>query len=107
MINMTLYKRRPSQPLKWLVALMVFALTMGLTFSDVYGHGDNPSVGVDNSDNPGQRVDDETTDLSTGDAANKDGRASPTAVPEPTTLILLAGGLSALYIARRRRQHKS
>ena len=92
---MTVYKRKPSQPLKWLVAMIVFALAMGVTFSDVYGLDGTVTIGADNSDqgladgNPSPNGDD--TDGST------------TAIPEPTTLLLLAGGLSALYVIRRRK----
>jgi len=75
--------------------MIVFALAMGVTFSDVYGLDGTVTIGADNSDqgladgNPSPNGDD--TDGST------------TAIPEPTTLLLLAGGLSALYVIRRRK----
>ena len=95
---MTVYKRKPSQPLKWLVALIVFTLAMGVTFSDVYGLDGTVTIGADNVDNSDQG-------LADGNPSPSDDSTDrpTTAIPEPTTLILLAGGLSALYIARRRK----
>jgi len=100
---MTLYKSRPSQPLKWAVALIIFIMAMCITFSDVYGTpgnaGDNGTVTQDGSsaDNSGG---------SNGNLGTGDDDPSPVAVPEPSTLLLLAGGLSALYVVRRLRKQK-
>lgn len=80
------YRRPEGQTLKWLLALIVFILVMTMTFDEVFG-GD-PSGRIDN-----------------GASATQGGdEAAPSAVPEPTTLILLGGGLGALYLARRRRK---
>jgi len=99
---MTLYKSRPSQPLKWAVALIIFIMAMCITFSDVYGtpgnDGNNVTVTTDGStDNSGG---------SSGDLGTSNDDPSPVAVPEPSTLLLLAGGLSALYVVRRLRKQK-
>ena len=91
---MTLYKRKPSQPLKWLVAVIVFGLTMGITFSDVYGLDGTATIGGGDDryvEPPGP-----TGDLSTGDDGTGNVDVVPQPVPEPTTLLLLAGGLSAM-----------
>jgi hypothetical protein len=80
------YRRPEGQTLKWLLALIVFILVMTMTFDEVFG-GD-PSDGTDKGAAVTQSSD----------------KAAPSAVPEPTTLVLLGGGLSALYLARRRRK---
>jgi len=100
---MTLYKSRPSQPLKWVVALIIFIMAMCITFSDVYGTpgngGNDVTVTKDggSSDNSGG---------SGGNLGTSNDDPSPVAVPEPSTLLLLAGGLSALYVVRRLRKQK-
>ncbi len=84
---MTVYKRNSTQPLKWLLGIVVFVLAMTVTFTDVYGT-ETVGAGSDNT--------------SVG-AGNQSADTCPEPVPEPTTLILLGSGLSAMYLARRRR----
>ena len=86
---MTLYKHKQSQPLKWLVAIIVFMLAMTITFDSVYG-GDNYT---DGTTHPNSDI---------GNDGSRDSDSTPMPVPEPTTLLLIAGGLSAMYLARRR-----
>ena len=76
---MTVYRQKHSQPLKWLVALIVFCIALGITFSDVHG-----SDGIDYGSGDDGKFED-----------------TPTPVPEPTTLLLMAGGLGALRAVRR------
>jgi hypothetical protein len=87
---MTVYKRKSTQPLKWLLGLVVFILAMTLTFADVYGNETVVGGAADNN-----------TTVSSQD--NGSTQCPPKPVPEPTTLILLGGGLSAMYLARRKR----
>ena len=105
---MTVYRSRASQPLKWIIALMVFALVMGVTFSDVYGmgrdHGGKPGDNHQHGDHHGGNPHNGGGDNGGGSGGNDN--PSPTATPEPGTLVLLAGGLSALYVARRMKKDK-
>jgi hypothetical protein len=103
---MRLYKRKTGQPLKWLVAAIVFALAMGVTFTDVYGGGTDGSLGTNSNPGGVEPADNGNGNISTGNDEPIGGGGNPTAIPEPTTLILLAGGLSALYVARRRKSHR-
>ncbi len=34
---MTIYKRQAKQPFRWIVALIIFMLILGVTFDKVYG----------------------------------------------------------------------
>lgn len=99
---MTVYQDKRSRPLKWLVALIVFLLAMGITFSDVYG-ADPVTTG--SSTVQGSQPDQgppPSGDLSTNNnGPNTDNPDTPMPIPEPTTLLLLAGGLGAMYAVRR------
>ncbi len=86
---MTVYKRNSTQPLKWLLGIVVFVLAMTITFADVYG---NETVGAGGANS-----------AYTDSDAGADAACPPEPVPEPTTLILIGSGLSAMYLARRRR----
>ena len=98
---MNLYMRRSSQPLKWVVALLVFIVAMCFTMTDVYGNPPDGRIGGGNADQPTDGANGPNGSLATDD--NPD---ATTAVPEPATLVLLAGGLGALYAARRLRKEK-
>ena len=86
--------------LKWLVAIVVFVLAMTIAWADVYGTptgqtGDNHQITqIDNSNSA-------KAPANQGVTGDDD---SPTTIPEPTTWILLGGGLSALYVIRLRRR---
>ena len=80
-----IHRRRSGQTFKWLVAFILFLLAMTITFDDVCGSDSdniNPSC-VDSSPSVVEQP--------------------ASVIPETASLILLGGGLSALYVARRRR----
>lgn len=80
-------QHRTEQPLKYLIALILFCLVLGWAFSDVYG------------DNVGQN---HKTEFSSG-GENRVGATNraPSAVPEPTTLALMALGVGSLAVYRK------
>ena len=105
---MTIYTKKRSQPFKWLFALLVFLAVMCFTLSDVYGiqinstkpgAGDKSGTAEDQSLAGGQEID--KTQENPGEIP----AGSTLPVPEPMTLILVAGGLTAMYTARKLR-HK-
>lgn len=80
-------QHRTEQPLKYLIALILFCLVLGWAFTDVYGS------------NLGQ---DHNTDISSGGENRVGGtNRAPSAVPEPTTLALLALGMGGLAAYRK------
>lgn len=93
---MTVYQKNDHASAKWLVALIVFLLALGITFTDVYGTPGNGN-GTGNHDNNGQQ------NLKPNNPNTPD-NPPPTAIPEPTTLLLLGGGLGAMYAIRRWRK---
>ncbi|MBU0984997.1 MAG: PEP-CTERM sorting domain-containing protein [candidate division Zixibacteria bacterium] len=99
---MTVYTRRKAQPLKWLLALIIFVLAMTITFDGVYG---NERTGASGNDGTyqGAASDDIRSNGTSHQPTRSDDQNPPTAIPEPTTLLLLAGGIGAMYVARRRR----
>lgn len=101
---MKVYTRRSSQPLKWIVAIVVFLLAMGVTFDDVYGEDPGtPDQGTVRNENS---YDDRATQSTDGDLepVNGDDPSTPQPIPEPTTIILLGSGIGAMYAVRRWRR---
>lgn len=84
---MKVYQSRSHQPIKWAIALLVFIVAMCVTFTDVNGNPPDERIGGSSG--------------SDGSLATNNDPDASTAVPEPGTLILLGGGLGALYVARR------
>lgn len=99
---MTTQTRERLRSLKWLVAVIVFILALTITWSDVHG---TPTSGADRKHQTSQ-IDDQSTAKSP--AVNSEGVSGendpPASIPEPATLVLLGGGLSAMYLMRRKRR---
>ncbi|HOP06032.1 MAG TPA: PEP-CTERM sorting domain-containing protein [candidate division Zixibacteria bacterium] len=111
---MTVYTKKETHPLKWLVALIIFILVMTVTFDDVYGVGVPSSAGTNVSltqqHHPQSHVKelngqknvldsrDQTYDVTNGG----DGDDAVEVVPEPSTILLLLAGLGAAHVAMRK-----
>ena len=100
---MTLYKHKNTQPLRWLVAIVLFILAMTITFDDVHGFWVTPSNGDGTT-----TVEAAPTGMQPSPAVNETpvpehGENTPPEVPEPATLILLGSGLAAMHLLRKRK----
>lgn len=90
---MTYYRRRPSQPLKWLLALIIFALALGFTLDSVEG-STIPEAGIDSTAAIGQHASVPAAD------ACLDNNVFPAS--EKATLLIIAGGLGTMYGLRKK-----
>jgi len=108
---MILYKRHERHPIKWLLALIIFVLVLTVTYSDVFGLNLRPNIprDWDSSSNLSSQSFQPSYGLNTyaypdsriGSGSTED--PFPPNVTEPTTLILLASGLGALHLMRRKK----
>lgn len=94
---MKIYKTEPKSRLKWLVALVLFAMAMTFTTAEVYGFPNSwRSNNNGNQNNGGKnRREHDRNNPNGGD------NDTPSQVPEPTTLILLGSGLVAAYVVKK------
>ena len=104
---MKVYERKAGSPFKWIFAGILFVLAMTFTMADVYGFnypyqsGQKPAI----TQPAEQHHDNGSLDGTDGCPPND----NPGEVPEPTTLLLVAGGLglAALSMNRKNRQLES
>jgi hypothetical protein len=107
---MMVYRKKSTQPLKWIVALVIFAVVLGFTLDE-----------VDGFNIPGQSKDSTQQDVNaappggsnqSSQSVSRETRVDPpetnspediSSVPEPGTLLLIASGLGAMYLMRRRK----
>ncbi len=109
---MRIYRRKESHPMKWVIASIIFILVMTVTWDEVEGI----TIPTNNSTSTTQRVN-STNDVNSNTPAltldqivmnNRNSGADnktasvPTSIPEPGTLVLLAGGITAFQLMRRR-----
>ena len=109
---MVLYKKKPSQVLRYIFGAVLFILGLTLAFADVYGVQMPYSQTSANSYNDyvARESQKETTtdttivigtDFHDTETGNTD--TIPTSVPEPTTIILLASGLGILRMTHKKK----
>jgi hypothetical protein len=108
MVNQKL--RRKAQV--WIIGILVFIMAMAITFSDVYGLSRfefaSPGNGPEHNNPPATEVAlpylQNSHNLSQGDDFDTTlpSSSEPPAVPEPTTLALLALGCGALLAVKRK-----
>jgi len=109
---MTVYKKYGSQPLKWMLAIIVFMLAMSVTFDDVYGiQVSNKGPASTNTEaTESYDVTNSATDVGMTEGDFQDTNPISTTavapVPEPTSLVLIAMGLGSMYAMRSRRKVK-
>lgn len=89
---MTVYRKRKTGSLKWLLAIIVFVLGLTVTFSDVEGS----SI----TDNTCECCDQHEYGTSSSNNTTPTTLAAQTETP---ALILLAGALGAMYSIRQKR----
>ena len=108
---MMIYERHNKHPFRWVLGLVIFVLVLTVTFDEVHGLNLQLNIQRDNSTRSnlpsepywspnnfdGYSNPDHKTDL------GSTGTPPPPGVPEPSTLILLASGLGALHLMRRKR----
>lgn len=101
---MNVYRRRESNPMKWVIAAILFIAVMTFTLSEVNGYPVNQRQGGQNN----SANDDNSISRSTNSGSDDTTQGSPekgtSVVPEPGTLLLMATGLGAIYIFRKARR---
>ncbi len=109
---MTIYRRQEKHPFKWIMATILFVVIMTVAFDDVYGLGMPAGVGYHGGSSvytvnwtnqpqmPSLAIVASSTfcSPSIGDESPNDPIPG---TPEPSTIVLVLGGLGALRLLRR------
>lgn len=101
---MMVYRSKKSQPFKWILALILFVAVMTITFDDVDGF--NLPAGPESTDTTGTNPPTSASGTSGEIQDPPTDGDTPSAIPEPATLLLMASGLGALYVVRKHRAKK-
>ena len=96
---MRIYQHRQQRISKWVLAGLAFLLVMTITFADVYGVN-IPSKPGDGNNSSGSTP----TVTGSGDQGSRTVDPPPSAVPEPTTIVLMGMGLGAAVLWRSRKK---
>jgi hypothetical protein len=107
-VQMKIYRTHRRSRLPWLFGLVLFALVMSITTSDVYGFSNTPKSNkngkIENRNNRSDK--DKKNEHNRGNDHNgrggKNDNDNPPQVPEPATMILLGSGLAAAYALKRK-----
>ncbi len=106
---MTIYKRQKKNLFKWVLAFIIFVLVLTVTFDEVYGLSLQPTPPLSGNSSTNQPHNWVWYDLDgVGYPAEMHGSgtrttSSPPEIPEPSTVFLLATGLAAWRLIRRKR----
>jgi len=103
---MMIYMRNEKHPFKWLLAFIIFLLVLSVTFDDVYGLYIPPCTENGNSNLNGNAPNLSSSNVGycyyPADYTNPTEPPNPPEIPEPATLILMAAGLGAIRLMRRK-----
>ncbi len=105
---MTVYKSKSKSPMVIVFGLVLFILTMTITFADVYGinipTGDHKQNGNDKIGNTNPGHSEDVIDNNSRGGGIVKPTSPPASVPEPATLVLMAAGLGlgSLKVFRKR-----
>ena len=98
---MTVYRNKEHVSFKWIIGAIIFILAMTVTFSDVYGFN-FPNRQNDQTFTGGENSIGCVVDFEPDGCREYDSEKPPEDIPEPSTIILLAAGLSGLYLKKRK-----
>ncbi len=105
---MKVYKRKETSPFKWVFAAIVFVMALTFTLAEVNGFnfpnrpGDGDKDGKNHQNHGNLQFDAEGCNHHQSCPPDSTTN-NPGAVPEPTTLLLMAGGLGVALLRKNRK----
>ena len=101
---MNVYRRKESNPMKWVIAAILFIAVMTFTLSEVNGYPVNQKPGDQNNSSDNDNSISTSSSSGSDDTTQRAPEKGTSVVPEPGTLLLMATGLGAIYIFRKARR---